>query len=108
MIYELRIYRTVPGQLASLKARFRDQTLGIWEKHGIRPVGFWVTLIGRSSEELTYMLAWDSLADREAKWSSFLNDPAWHNVRDQSERDGPLVANISSQILMPTDFSALR
>lgn len=108
MIYELRIYRTVPEQLARLKARFRDQTLRIWEKHGIRPVGFWTTLIGSSSEELTYMLQWESLADRETKWNSFLSDPAWHEVRDNSERDGPIVANIASQILLPTDFSALR
>jgi len=94
--------------MASLKARFREQTLRIWNKHGIRPVGFWTTLIGKSSEELIYMLAWESLAERETKWNSFLSDPAWHNARDHSERDGPIVANISSQILVPRDFSALR
>ena len=108
MIYELRIYRTVPGRLTRLTARFRDQTLLLWEKHGIRPIGFWTTLIGRSSEELIYMLAWESLAERETKWNSFLNDPAWHKARDDSERDGPIVANISSQILAPTAFSALK
>ena len=53
------------------------------------------------------MLAWESLADREARWTAFQNDPAWHKARDDSERDGPIVASISNQILRPTAFSAL-
>ncbi len=108
MMYELRVYQSLPGQMPKLQARFRDQTLSIWKKHGIRPVGFWTTLVGKSSNELTYMLAWESLADRETRWTSFLNDPAWHKVRDDSERGGPIVATIGSQIFSPTDFSALK
>jgi hypothetical protein len=38
----------------------------------------------------------------------FQNDPAWHKVRDESERDGPIVASINNQILTPTPFSALK
>ena len=62
MIYELRIYRCVPGRMPALLSRFENETLRIWEKHGIRQAGFWTTLIGKSSQEITYMLAWDSLA----------------------------------------------
>ena len=62
MIYELRIYHAVPGRLPALLARFQNRTLPIWEKHGIRQAGFWTTLIGESNQQLTYMLAWDSLA----------------------------------------------
>jgi NIPSNAP len=54
MIYELRVYQPVPGQMAKLLARFGDQLLPIWEKHGIRPIGFWTTLVGESSNEVTY------------------------------------------------------
>lgn len=108
MIYELRVYQTVAGQMPRLLARFKDKTIQIWETHGIRPIGFWTTLIGESSVELTYILQWESLADREAKWSAFQNDPAWHQARDESERNGPIVANISNQILTPTAFSALK
>jgi hypothetical protein len=108
MIYELRVYQTLPGQMRRLQARFKDHTLGFWEKHGIRPVGFWTTLVGESSNELIYMLAWESLADRETRWTAFLNDAAWHKVRDESERDGLIVANISNQILTPTAFSPLK
>ena len=108
MIHEFRVYQPVPGQMLKLQARFRDHLLAIWEKHGIRPLGFWTTLVGESSNELTYILPWESLADRESRWTAFLNDPAWHKVRDDSERDGPIVASIKSQILTPTAFSALK
>jgi len=108
MIYELRVYRVLPGRMPNLLARFRDHTVPIWQGHGIRPLGFWTTLIGESNNELTYIIPWESLADREAKWTAFLNDPTWHKARDESERDGPIVATIRNEILTPTSFSALK
>jgi len=36
-----------------------------------------------------------------------LSDPEWLRVRDESEKDGAIVAHISNQILTPTSFSAL-
>jgi NIPSNAP len=67
MIYELRIYRCGPGRKPALLSRFETETLRIWEKHGILQAGFWTTLIGRSSQEIIYMLAWDSMAEREKR-----------------------------------------
>jgi hypothetical protein len=107
MIYELRIYRCVPGRQSALLSRFKNETLRIWQKHGIRQAGFWTTLIGRSSQEITYMLAWDSLAERELRWGAFLADAEWVAVVAKTEKDGQLVENISSQLLMPATFSAV-
>jgi len=56
MIYELRVYRSVPGRLPALLSRYQDHTLRIWGKHVIRQAGFWTTLIGESSQHITYML----------------------------------------------------
>ena len=108
MIYELRTYTCLPSRLPMLLRRFETDTLAIWGKHGIRPVGFWTTVIGTSNNELIYMLAWDSLAERERKWEAFATDPQWLAARTESEADGPLVANISSQLLKPTESSNLR
>jgi hypothetical protein len=107
MIYELRVYTAAPGRMHNLLARFKDHTVPIWQKHGIVPIGFWTTLVGYFSRELTYILAWNSLADREIKWDAFQSDPEWLHVRDESEKDGPIVVSISNQILSPTSFSAL-
>ena len=108
MIHELRIYHSVPGRLPALLARFENHTLRIWEKHGIRQAGFWTTLIGKSHRQLTYMLAWDSLAERETRWTAFVADPEWLAVAAESEKDGQLVENISSELLVPTNFSSVR
>jgi hypothetical protein len=109
MIHELRLYQTLPGRLPDLVARFRDHTTKIWDRLGIKHVGFWTTMVGPAeSNALTYLLAWESLAEREAKWGAFLKDPEWLRVRAESEKDGPINANIDSQLLSPTDFSRLQ
>ncbi|CAL77854.1 conserved hypothetical protein; putative NipSnap-like domain [Bradyrhizobium sp. ORS 278] len=108
MIYESRIYRCIPGRLPALLKRFENTTLKLWEAHGIRPVGFFTTLIGESNQDLTYFLAWESLAERETKWTAFMTNPEWIAARAKSEEDGQIVANITSQFLVPTAFSALK
>lgn len=108
MIHELRVYRCVPGRLPALLKRFETTTLKIWERHGIRQAGFWTTLIGESSQELTYLLAWESMAEREQKWGQFMADPEWVAKRAETEKEGAIVANVSSQFLQPTAFSSVR
>lgn len=108
MIHELRIYRCLPGRLPALLKRFETTTLALWDKHGIRQAGFWTTVVGESNQDLHYLLAWDSLAEREAKWAAFQSDPEWIAKRAESEKDGPIVANIVNAILQPTAFSAVR
>jgi hypothetical protein len=108
MIYEMRVYRCLPGRLPVLLKRFENVTLKLWDKHGIRPAGFFTTLIGESNQELTYMLAWESLAEREKKWNAFQSDPDWISARAKSEEDGQIIANIVSQLLVPTAFSSVK
>ena len=88
MIYEMRVYKCIPGRLPALLNRFANITLKIWERHGIKQAGFFTTLVGESNQELTYFLAWESLADREKKWNAFQADPEWHAKRAETEKDG--------------------
>jgi NIPSNAP len=108
MIYESRVYRCIPGRLPALLRRFETVTLKLFEKHGIRQAGFFTTLIGESNQELTYFLAWESLAERETKWTAFMSDPDWISARAKSEEDGQIINNIVSQLLVPTAFSAVK
>ena len=108
MIYELRVYRCVPGRLPALLTRFETATLRIWEKHGIRQAGFWTTVVGESNRDLTYLLAWDSMAERETRWAAFIRDPEWLAAKDASEADGPIVETVSNQFLQPTTFSSVQ
>ena len=36
------------------------------------------------------------------------SDPEWIAARDESEKDGPIVATLSNSILQPTSFSSVR
>ncbi|MDR9810699.1 NIPSNAP family protein [Rhizobium hidalgonense] len=104
MIHELRIYTCLPERLPALQQRFETATLTIWERLGIRSLGFWTTMIGSSSNDLTYLIEWRSLAEREQKWAEFIADPEWLEAKARSEADGPIVANIVSSLLKPTRF----
>ncbi len=108
MIYELRVYTTLPGRMPNLQARFRDITLKLWEKHGIRQAGFFTTMVGPDANDLTYLLAWESLAERETKWTAFQSDPEWIAARAKTEESGPINARISNSFLLPTDFSSVK
>ena len=108
MIYEMRVYRCLPGRLPALLKRFENTTLKLWEKHGIKQAGFFTTLVGESNQELTYFLAWESLAEREKKWTAFQGDPDWIAARAKTEEDGQIVGNIVNQLFVPTDFSSVK
>ena len=108
MIHELRIYHCLPGRLPALNKRFESTTLKLWEKHGIRQVGFWTVMIGATNHDLYYLLEWENLAEREKKWTTFMNDSEWIAARTESEKDGPILAHTTNYILQPTSYSKLR
>ncbi len=107
MIYELRIYETIPGRLPDLHKRFETITLKIFDRLGIRQAGFWTADIG-TSNELTYLLAWESLAEREEKWAMFQADPEWNEKRAQTEASGPIVSRVRNSFLRPTAYSSVK
>jgi hypothetical protein len=54
------------------------------------------------------MLAYDSLADREAKWSAFVADKDRLARFAETEKNGPLVRRLTAQILRPTAYSPMK
>jgi hypothetical protein len=108
MIYELRVYHCVPGRLPDLLKRFDTITLPLWEKHGIRQAGFWTVLVGESNQDFYYLLKWESLAEREQKFGKFGADPEWLKARAETEKNGPIVASITNNLMAPTSFSAVK
>ncbi|MBI4200736.1 MAG: NIPSNAP family protein [Chloroflexi bacterium] len=107
MIYELRIYDTVPGKLPALNDRFAKVTLGFFKKYGIRVVGFWTDEVGVSNR-LTYMLAFDDVAHRDRAWVAFRADPERVKAFAETEREGPLVARVQNTIMRPTSYSPMQ
>lgn len=107
MIYELRIYEIVPGRLPDINRRFETITTKIWDRLGIKQAGFWTADVG-TSNELIYLLAWESMAEREEKWNKFQADPEWIAKRAETEANGPIVARVRNSFLRPTSYSSVQ
>ena len=75
MIYEYRVYEAAPGKLDALHARFRNHTLGIFERHGIKNIGYWTSAVGDYSDRLIYIVAFEDEGQRERAWASFRRRP---------------------------------
>ena len=108
-VYELRTYHCEPGKLPNLLARFRDHTVAIFNRHGMKSVGYWVPSDGPEHENtLVYMLEHKSRDAAKASWDAFRKDPEWVKVRAESEAAGKIVNHVDSVYMDPTDFSAIR
>jgi hypothetical protein len=108
MVYELRTYTALPGRLDALNARFRNHTLPIFEKHGMKNVGYWVPQDDpRKADTLVYIVAHPSREAAKQAWDAFRADPEWQKARADSEASGPIVAKIESVFLDPVDYSPL-
>ena len=107
-LYELRIYTAAEGKSDALDARFRDHTIGLFNKHGMNPIGFWhvATAAGQPKDaRLFYLMGYKDRAARDASWRAFAQDPEWQKVYADSQKDGSLTSNIENIFLNATDYS---
>jgi hypothetical protein len=109
-VYELRTYYAAPGKMEALHARFRDHTLKLFEKHGLKVEGFWKPLDEKAqSEKLIYLLSFPSKAAADQAWKEFREDPDWIKARDESERNGKLLIKPpESTYLISTDYAPVK
>lgn len=106
IVYELRVYHVNGGKLDDLLRRFRDHTMQLFEKHGIKNVAYWLpTDDPLKGKTLVYMLVHPSREAADANWKSFREDPEWVSVKSKSEASGALVEKVDSTFLALTDFS---
>ncbi len=105
-VFELRVYHAASGKLGDLLARFREHTIKLFDRHGIKSVAYWTPLEEpEKSNTLIYILHHPSREAAAANWKSFQDDPEWKSVHDKSEVNGKLVDKVDSTFLALTDFS---
>lgn len=109
-VFELRTYTSADGLLPNLQARFRDHTMRIFERHGMKNVGYWVPQDSPASDDtLIYIISHDSREAATESWASFRDDPEWAEVSQASRVDGQsIVAKVESVFMESTDYSPMK
>jgi hypothetical protein len=109
-IFELRTYHAPTyRQLKALHERFAGPEIRIFHRSGVHPILYTSTLIGPSMPNLTYVIPFESLADREKAWTAFGADPEWIKVRAESiEKHGQISSTSQISLWRATPYSPIR
>jgi hypothetical protein len=108
-VYEMRTYTAPDGKLPNLQARFRDHTIRIFNKHGMKSVGYWVPQDAPTKDNtLIYIISHDSREQAKKNWAAFQADPEWKKVSAESQVDGRIVSGVVSVFMDATDYSPIK
>ena len=105
-IYEMRIYESHNLKAAKKKIDMFNEggEIAIFKETGLNPVFFGETLAGQMMPNLTYMLVFDNMEERDNNWKIFVDHPDWRSLsKDPQYAD--TVSNITDIILSPAPFS---
>jgi NIPSNAP len=112
--FEMRTYTTTPGNLPALLKRFREHTMGLFTKHGMKHFAYFTPLPGKAGADntLIYFLIHDSAEAQKKGFETFRADPLWVKAKSESESAAggslTVVDGVKSVMLEPTDFSPIR
>lgn len=111
-VYELRTYTTLPGRLPALHARFKNHTIKLFEKYGMKNVIYLTPMDNEGKpvdNKLVYLLAHKSQAAAKVSFDEFRKDPEWQAARDASEKDGKILSMPPETVFYsPTDYSPIK
>jgi len=80
----------------------------IFAKAGFSQVFYGDTLIGPRLPNLTYMLSFQNLAERDRDWDAFRSSPEWKSLSSQPRYAfESIVSSIVNVILTPADYSQI-
>ena len=107
-LFELRTYESHGPTAARRKVEMFNEggEIDIFLDVGLTPVFFSETLIGDNLPNLTYMLVFKDLQERDAAWDRFLDHPDWKELA-QNEYYNNTVSNIRDIILQPAPYSQI-
>ncbi len=108
-IFELRTYESHSKKANRTKIEmFNRGEIGIFRRTGLRPVFLGETLVGAGQPNLTYMLTFADMDERERNWKTFAADPEWKKLSaTPGYTDGEIVSHITNLFLTPAPYSQI-
>tara|TARA_B100001167_G_scaffold190139_2_gene156231 strand:+ start:276 stop:704 length:429 start_codon:yes stop_codon:yes gene_type:complete len=110
-VFELRVYKTMPGKRETLANRFRDHTSAMFERAGMKNIGYFNAITGDDTDDtFVYLLAYPSREARDDMWRELGTYEDFQELIVQVERDDnrKLVDTIDARLLVPTSYSELK
>jgi hypothetical protein len=110
MIYEYRRYECMPGKFQVLDEVMKDLAVPIFNRLGMKLVGAWHPVVGDVEGTVIYILAFNDMEERNAKWDAFYADPEWKEKRAAiaKREGGPIAARSSNLFLSAASYSPIR
>lgn len=108
-VFELRTYENPSNQDHWKKIEQMSSGEGdIFTKAGIPQVFYGDTLVGPRLPNITYMLCFNGLGERDKKWDAFRSSPEWKALSsDPRFAYEDIVSNITNIMLAPAGYSQI-
>jgi hypothetical protein len=108
-VLEIRTYTTHEGRLPALVERMGHGEGRVFERLGMKPMGYFVAAEAPKSENtFIYILSHESREKAKENWAKFRDDAEWKEIRQKSEAAGPIVSKAETIFVDPTEFSPLK
>jgi hypothetical protein len=105
-VYELRSYESATEKIFKNKVQMFNEgdEIGLFKRLNFNAVFYSEVIAGSKMPNLMYMTSFENMADRDAHWKAFGNDPYWKKLSAMPEYKNN-VSHIDITFLRPADYS---
>jgi NIPSNAP len=105
-VYELRSYESATEKIFSNKVQMFNEgdEIGLFTKLNFNAIFYSEVIAGSKMPNLMYMTSFENMADRDAHWKSFVDDPFWKKLSSMPEYQNN-VSHIDISFLRPVEYS---
>jgi hypothetical protein len=105
-VYELRSYESATEKIFRNKVHMFNEgdEIGLFKKLNFNAIFYSEVTAGSKMPNLMYMTGFENMADRDAHWKNFADDPYWKKLSAMPEYRNN-ISHIDIMFLRPVDYS---
>ena len=108
-IFEWRKYDSANIEAGTRKVQmFNQGEIDIFKECGVNPFCFGQIIAGKDMPGLIYVTHFNDMADRDASWDKFSNNPDWQRMRAAPEWANATIPNNRVVFLTPLPYSPIK
>jgi hypothetical protein len=107
-LFELRTYKSPSEELHKRKVEmFNSAEMALQAQFNMGAVFYGDAIAGARMPNLSYLLCFDNLADREKKFLAFNDAPGWKALQADPRYPQEIVATVTNFIMSPASYSQI-